>query len=282
MITQSQKQVEELLTLPLHPSLQLAILSLDESGGLIKRHRADKCFLEPDFTTRLIAGHKKQIVGAFIPSDPRKQILRSGSVVSRSPSPREGDMVIALQRKSGEQFSFKLGRRIAEGREGIIHEVCNMPNSVAKIYFPHRRTLFREMKIDTFLKNQKFLIDSRRYGICAPTLKLIDEDGKFIGFIMDKARRDTLDDRAFLPSPSYQAKNVGWNRATLIRLCETILKSFVFLHDHNVLVGDVNPCNILVESPDKVYFVDVDSYQIEQFPCEVGLRNFLPTELQLT
>lgn len=280
VITQNQEQVEELLTLPLHPDQQMVVLSLDESGWLIERKPGDGCFLEPDFATRLIGGRKKQVSGAFAPSDPRKPVLRGGPVVSESPSPKEGDTVNALQRESGKHYSFKLGKLIAEGGEGAIHEVHNMPNSVAKIYFPHRRTLYREQKIDTFLRNREFMMDSRKHGICTPTLKLVDENGQFIGFIMDKASGETLDDRAFLPKPSYVKENEGWDRMTLIRLCQTILRSFAFLHDHQVLVGDINPYNILVESPDRVYFVDVDSYQIEQFPCEVGFQNFLPPELQ--
>lgn len=280
VITQRQDQVEELITLPLHPDQRMVVLSLDESGSLIERRPGDGYFLEPDFSTRLIGGKKKQVTGAFSPSDPRKPILRGGPVVSNTPSPQEGEMVIALQRKNEKPYTFRLGKKLAEGGEGAIHEVHNMPNSVAKIYFPHRRTLYREQKIDTFLRNKTFMTESRQHGICTPTLKLVDGNGSFIGFIMDRAKGETLDDRAFLPRPSYEKENEGWTRMTLIRLCETILDSFAFLHDHNVLVGDINPYNILVESPEKIYFVDVDSYQIEQFPCEVGFQNFLAPELQ--
>ena len=47
-----------------------------------------------------------------------------------------------------------------------------------------------------------------------------------------------------------------------------------------MILGDINPNNILVESPTEVYFVDTDSYQIEGFPCPVGTINFTAPEIQ--
>ena len=43
----------------------------------------------------------------------------------------------------------------------------------------------------------------------------------------------------------------------------------VYLHERNIIMGDINALNILVVSPTEVYFVDTDSYQIEEFPCPV-------------
>lgn len=63
-------------------------------------------------------------------------------------------------------------------------------------------------------------------------------------------------------------------------LCITILKKLKYLHDRNVILGDINPNNILVVSPTEVYFVDTDSYQIEGFPCPVGTINFTAPEIQ--
>ena len=48
----------------------------------------------------------------------------------------------------------------------------------------------------------------------------------------------------------------------------------------NIIIGDINPLNILVKSPTEVYFVDTDSYQVENYPCPVGTIEFTPPELQ--
>ncbi len=53
-----------------------------------------------------------------------------------------------------------------------------------------------------------------------------------------------------------------------------------YLHDRNIILGDINPNNILVVSPSEVYFVDTDSYQIEGYPCPVGTINYTAPEIQ--
>ena len=47
-----------------------------------------------------------------------------------------------------------------------------------------------------------------------------------------------------------------------------------------VLVGDINPQNILFAASDEVYIVNCDSFQVEGFPCPVGTVNFTAPEIQ--
>jgi len=47
----------------------------------------------------------------------------------------------------------------------------------------------------------------------------------------------------------------------------------------NILIGDINPANILVVDENTVYFVDCDSYQVEGFPCPAGTPAFTAPEL---
>ena len=63
-------------------------------------------------------------------------------------------------------------------------------------------------------------------------------------------------------------------------MCITILEKIRYLHDRNIIMGDINPSNILVVSPKEVYFVDTDSYQIEDLPCPVGTINYTAPEIQ--
>ena len=71
-----------------------------------------------------------------------------------------------------------------------------------------------------------------------------------------------------------------WNRINLINLCITILVKITELHRRNIIVGDINGLNILVKDDLNVYFVDTDSYQVEQYPCPVGTVNFTAPEIQ--
>ena len=46
------------------------------------------------------------------------------------------------------------------------------------------------------------------------------------------------------------------------------------------MIGDINGSNILVKSPTEVYFVDTDSFQINDYPCPVGTMEFTAPEIQ--
>lgn len=72
----------------------------------------------------------------------------------------------------------------------------------------------------------------------------------------------------------------NWTKRETIILCLNILDKIKFLHSKNVILGDINPANILIVSPKEIYFVDTDSYQIENFPCPVGTINFTAPEIQ--
>jgi serine/threonine protein kinase len=61
-----------------------------------------------------------------------------------------------------------------------------------------------------------------------------------------------------------------------MRIVETIR----YLHNANVIIGDINPNNILLTKTGDVYFVDTDSFQIENYPCPVGTVNFTAPEIQ--
>ena len=65
-----------------------------------------------------------------------------------------------------------------------------------------------------------------------------------------------------------------WDRLCLVAVAKNILRVLRKLHQCNVLVGDLNPDNILVEPDESVCLVDVDSYQLEDFACPVGSPRF--------
>lgn len=69
-------------------------------------------------------------------------------------------------------------------------------------------------------------------------------------------------------------------RLELIELCCNIANKIWQLHKSGIIIGDINGSNILVSSPSKVYFVDTDSYQINDYPCPVGTEAFTAPEIQ--
>jgi DNA-binding helix-hairpin-helix protein with protein kinase domain len=53
-----------------------------------------------------------------------------------------------------------------------------------------------------------------------------------------------------------------------------ILEKIKLLHENDIIIGDINPFNILIKDDKTVYFVDVDSYQVDNYPCPVGTVHF--------
>jgi serine/threonine protein kinase len=86
--------------------------------------------------------------------------------------------------------------------------------------------------------------------------------------------------RSLFIKPRLFEKFPNWKKRDTVQLCLTILEKIRYLHKKNIILGDINPANILIVSPTEVYFVDTDSYQVEDFPCPVGTVNYTAPELQ--
>lgn len=100
-----------------------------------------------------------------------------------------------------------------------------------------------------------------------------NQQNEFVGYLMPRARGVEIG-KSIFKKPLFEKKLPNWNRKNLAELCVSILEKIDYLHKRNIILGDINPANILVVSPKEVYFVDTDSYQIENFPCPVGTDNF--------
>lgn len=188
------------------------------------------------------------------------------SLLNVSVTPKENDTVLLSDNKN-----IKLGKKIAAGGEGTIYEVDE--KRVCKIYFSEKTTKLRYEKI---LKMLEVPIDNP--SICWPIDMVRNTHGEFVGYIMPKAKGSTLKTGIFFPQV-FKTKYPNWTKADLVQLCITILEGMEFLHKRNIIIGDINPYNILFESSTKVYFVDTDSFQIEKFSCPVGTIDFSAPEI---
>ncbi len=171
-----------------------------------------------------------------------------------------------------QQGSVKLESKIAEGGEGIIYST-NTPY-VAKIYKRESLTKRRYEKIRLMLSKK-----IKYEGICYPVEELYNSNKEFVGFLMPKAKGKELQKSIFI-KPLFLKTFPSWKKRDTVELCITILKKIKYLHDRNIIMGDINPSNIMIVSPKEVYFVDTDSYQIEDFPCPVGTNNYTAPEIQ--
>ena len=185
--------------------------------------------------------------------------------------PGEGDQVTAQREEN--RVVVKLEKSIASGGEGAIF-TTDIPNVVAKIYKPEKIDRAKYEKLKLMLTKS---IDCE--GVCFPLAIVYNQQNEFVGYLMKKAQGKELQKSVFIPQ--LLKKNFpNWKKNDTVTLCITILSKLQYLHDRNIILGDINPNNILVVSPKEVYFVDTDSYQIEGFPCPVGTINFTAPEIQ--
>lgn len=183
--------------------------------------------------------------------------------------PGEGSRVIA--KIGNDTTTLTLTQRLGSGGEGDIYRT-NTP-LLAKIYKKQKNTTHKKAKLELMI--QKSL---NHESICFPVATLSNEQNEFVGYLMPEAHGHELSRSAFL-LPLLKKKFPDWKKVNTVKLCLSILRVIKYLHSRNIIVGDINPNNILVESDQKVYFVDTDSYQIEDYPCPVGMMNFTPPEI---
>lgn len=145
---------------------------------------------------------------------------------------------------------------------------------VCKIYRPERLTRHRIEKLGKMIG-----CDFDCPGICWPTDVVLNRENKIVGYLMPKAEGVELQRSVFIP-PLLNKHFPKWTRRELVQLTLSILDKLHYLHANNIILGDINPANILVKNEKEVYFVDTDSYQIEEFHCPVGTPAFTAPELQ--
>ena len=183
--------------------------------------------------------------------------------------PAAGDVV----RLAGGH-EFRLGELISAGGEGSIYET-QLAGQVCKVYHRHRLTKLKERKIELMVSRRL-----ERPGICWPTEIVSTAAGEFVGYLMPRATGTTMQTALFV-KPRLEKIFPDWTRQDLVNVAGTFVDHVAYLHSLNIIVGDINPLNLLVTADStKVWMVDTDSFQIENFPCPVGTVNFTPPEIQ--
>jgi len=171
---------------------------------------------------------------------------------------------------SGEKTT--IGRQIAKGGEGTVFEVPDK-GVVAKIYDKKHITRNRYHKLQKMVGNPL-----KMDGICWPKDMVVNAAGEWCGYIMPRAHGVPIQHQLFI-RPRFQNTLPLWNRINLVHFAIGVLEKINFLNKNHVIIGDINPLNILMDG-ERSFFVDTDSYQIEGYPCPVGTNNYTAPEIQ--
>lgn len=223
---------------------------------------------------------RRQGTGRVAPASSRPPVLpfkratsvvqEAGMVLPQVTPPGEGDTVkLGL---SGP--SIRLGKQLGAGGEGQVYELVG-DGRIAKIYHADQLSANRIAKLQLMASR-----DVSRRGICWPERLVYASNGAAVGYVMQRAHGHPLQKSLFV-KPLLAQRFPQWQRQNLVNVCISFLEHLEYLHALNVLVGDINPMNVLVDGDgNSVFIVDVDSFQVEGFPCPVGTVNFSPPNLQ--
>ena len=135
-----------------------------------------------------------------------------------------------------------MGRRIGTGAEGEVYEIQGKSDLVAKVYHePPPPEKAEKLVLLSRLGNE------RLFNLSAwPVSTLRDApDGEVVGFVMKKISQ--AEEVHALHSPKSRLQKfpeASW--AFLIYVAANIARAVAAIHEHGLVVGDMNPKNILV------------------------------------
>ncbi|CRF51216.1 hypothetical protein HHE06_10800 [Helicobacter heilmannii] len=188
--------------------------------------------------------------------------------------PQEGQDV--YYDHNGKQHSIRLAQELGQGGEGIIY-TTNTP-MLAKIY-GHQHKSMQTGGVPDFTPQKIALLTQIKTNqwVCMPTCLLKNQQGECVGYLMPKAEGKTLQ-HILGGSKDVKQHIPNWNLKDLVRLCMSFLKTAQSLHDKGILIGDINPNNLMFTPNAEMFFIDCDSYQVDKYPCPVADPAYLVPE----
>jgi len=166
---------------------------------------------------------------------------------------------------------------IQSGGEGLVFAVGS---AVIKLY--HQPEPHHGDKLACFL--QTGFSQRLPAPVLAPQALVTDKKGRVIGFQMARLAQGTRPLK-LLSHPTFLSQE-GMHLGHVLSLFQTMHQTLSQLHSQSVIVGDLNDQNIFwLNSPDfprlplTAFWIDVDSYQFDRFPCPVAMQAFLDPTL---
>jgi DNA-binding helix-hairpin-helix protein with protein kinase domain len=131
-------------------------------------------------------------------------------------------------------------------------------NLAFKIY--HNPTKLHESKLKSFI-NRRFKLPN---NLAYPIDILNDLQGKFVGFSMRIA--NTTNEFMKLSNRKYR-NVIDITAPEILKLFSHVKTTLDLIHHQGLVVGDLNELNLMFNTNMQSIFIDVDSYQFDQYPC---------------
>lgn len=176
--------------------------------------------------------------------------------------------------------SIRLGRKMGVGGEGAVFEVENRDDLAAKIYHePPPKEKSEKLLALTEIGGMR-LRDVSAWPLDVVYSGLGDP---VTGFVMK--RIPGAEELHVLHSPKSRLQkfpDATWS--FLIHTAADLARPVNEIHDHGLVIGDLNPKNVVVTKKATALFLDCDSFQLSKgekiYHCEVGFPEYTPPELQ--
>lgn len=163
----------------------------------------------------------------------------------------------------GKRITLNPKKVIGEGGEAKIYF---HGNRAIKIYHAGFMTKRRESKLKAFPQNTPTKLIS-------PVELATDIKGSVVGFSMEMVAG--AESFIMLSNKNFRA---NFSSEKVLKILLDALETLKNVHAAAMVVGDLNDLNLLFKQED-AFFIDADSMQFGQFPCEVATEQFLDPRL---
>lgn len=203
---------------------------------------------------------------------------------------QEGKEVTISLYGRNRNTKYELDKQLREGGEGVVYTIKGQSGFVAKIYRPEHvsDSQLRNARRDKILAMLDMGFDPYYRGnliVAWPKDALFDGSGSFVGFVMPKIENKKSLIWATRPSDRVALWTNGYRWQYSIAIAFNLALAIELMHQAGIVVGDMNPNNILINATGEVTLIDADSFNITEkngrvFKCIVGIAEVLPAELQ--
>ncbi len=192
--------------------------------------------------------------------------------------PDAGDVVYTKSKKK-----IQLVKKLGAGGEGVVFstDISGVVCKVLNNKIGSNRTVNKKEKIEFMAQNP-----INNPLVVWPIDTVYDGNGKFVGFTMKSVTGLELKElvgQSQLPNGQTTTQFGIFNltRTQIVQMIVSILETLDYLHERNVIIGDIKMENFMIVKKDvtKIYFVDCDSYQIGRFPATKVSPGYTPPEL---
>ena len=180
---------------------------------------------------------------------------------------------------------IKLGEKIGKGGEATVYELQGKSGLVAKIY--NDEHLIDKQKLKK-LERMCELYDKKIAKYYAWPQEIIYCENKPVGFVMENINnpsknQDGSEYNKFINFYASKARQKFFPQAEyrfMVHSAINLTIAIQILHRKGIVIGDINESNVCINNLDTtVKLIDCDSYQIEDYLCDVGTLLYTAPEL---